>query len=57
MITVTDRRRRGRLWHRQRVIRLDAATALLLGRAVWRMYRGRAPWTRRHRPTAWMLHR
>jgi len=45
MITVTDRRLRARPWRRRRSVRLDAATAFLISRAAWRMYRGRWPWS------------
>jgi hypothetical protein len=45
MITVTDRRIHTRPWRRRRSVRLNAATALLLTRAAWRMYRGRWPWS------------
>jgi hypothetical protein len=50
MITVTDRRTRGHPWRRRRAVRINAATALLITRAAWRMYRGRWPWSSgRHR--------
>jgi hypothetical protein len=46
MITVTDRRLHRPGARRRRSVRLDATAAFILSRAVWRMYRGRAPWSR-----------
>jgi hypothetical protein len=59
MITVTRRRQHARPWRRRRAVRLNAATALLISRGAWRMYRGRWPWSagdHRYR-AAWMPHR
>jgi hypothetical protein len=59
MLTVANRRRHGRAWRTRRAVRIDAATALLISRGAWRMYRGRWPWSaggHRHR-TAWLSRR
>jgi hypothetical protein len=43
--------RRGRRRRRRRgPVKLDALTALLIGRATWRMFRGRWPWQAGWRP-------
>jgi hypothetical protein len=46
MITVTDRRRRVPAARRLRSAKLDTMVAFVISRAVWRMFRGRAPWSR-----------
>jgi hypothetical protein len=46
MISVTDRRMRLTRSRRPREVRLTATAAFVLSRALWRMYRGRAPWSR-----------
>jgi hypothetical protein len=45
MFTVIHRWSPAPSWRSCRSVRLNAATALLLSRAVWRMYRGRWPWS------------
>jgi hypothetical protein len=50
MITMTHHRLHGRSRRRRRSVRLNAATAFVISRAAWRMYRGRSPWSAGRQP-------
>jgi hypothetical protein len=59
MMHVSGRGHPRRWGRRGRAVKLNGATALLISRAAWRMYRGRWPWSagaRRWR-VAWHPHR
>jgi hypothetical protein len=45
MINALGRHRIVRRRHRQVDVKLNVATAAMIGRGVWRMYRGRSPWS------------
>jgi hypothetical protein len=45
MINTLGLRRTGRQTRRFEAARLNATAAAFIGRAAWRMYRGRQPWS------------
>jgi hypothetical protein len=45
MIEALAHRRTARRWRRYQAARLNVTAAALLSRALWRLYRGRSPWS------------